>query len=84
MNIIRDGVILIIYTFAVIAAFIFVSSPFAAMLNGISAASDAPQMATAKTEIITVFGICCAMAVLIPTIIFVYLAFISNQEEYLY
>jgi F0F1-type ATP synthase assembly protein I len=41
-------------------------------------------MPSIQTEIIAVFGIVCAMAVLIPTIVFVWLAFTTNQEEYLY
>ena len=84
MNIIRDGVILAVYTFAVIVVFIFVSSPFAVMVSSIAAASDASIMPSIESEVITVFGICCAMAVLIPTIIFVWMAFTTNQEEYLY
>jgi len=84
MNIIRDGVILAVYTFSVIVAFIFLSSPFATMVSSLAAASDAPQMDAIKNEVITVFGICCAMAVLIPTIIFVWMAVTTNQEELLY
>lgn len=84
MNIIRDGVILAVYTFSVIVAFIFLSSPFAAMISSIAAASDAPQMPSIYNEVVAVFGICCAMAVLIPTIIFVWMAFTTNQEELIY
>ena len=84
MNIIRDGVILAVYTFSVIVVFIFCSSPFATMVSSIAAASDASIMSSIESEVITVFGICCAMAVLIPTIIFVWMAFTTNQEEYLY
>jgi hypothetical protein len=84
MNIIKDGIILAVYTFSVILAFIFTSNPLAIMISSFGAASDAPIMASIQSEVITVFGICCAMAVLIPTIAFVWLAFISNQEEYQY
>jgi len=84
MNIIRDGVILAVYTFSVIVAFIFLSSPFALMITNIAAASDAIQMEAIKNEVIAVFGICCAMAVLIPTFIFVWMALTTNQEEYIY
>ena len=84
MNIIRDGVILAVYTFSVSVAFIFLSAPFAAMISGIAAASDAPNMPAIYNEVVAVFGICCAMAVLIPTIIFIWLAFTTNQEEIAY
>lgn len=84
MNIIRDGVILAVYTFSVILAYIFLSAPFASMIAAISAASDASIMPSIYNEVVAVFGICCAMAVLIPTIIFVWMAFTTNQEEYLY
>ena len=84
MNIIRDGVILAIYTFSVILAFIFLSSPLALMVSSIAAASDAPMMASIEAEVIAVFGICCALAVLIPSIVFIYLAFMSGNEEYQY
>lgn len=84
MNIIRDGVILAVYTFSVIITFIFTSSPLAVMISSIAAASDATIMPSIQSEVIAVFGICCAMAVLIPTIIFVWMAFTTNQEEYPY
>jgi len=84
MNIIRDGVFLVVYTFSVIVAYIFLSGPTAMMISGIAAASDAHQMIALKAELLSVFGICCAMAVLIPTIIFIWLAYTTNQEEYIY
>ena len=84
MNIIRDGILLAVYTFSIIVAFIFLSGPTATMITSIAAASDAPQMASIESEVIAVFGICCAMLVLIPTIIFVWMAFTTNREEYLY
>lgn len=84
MNIIRDGVILAAYTFTIILAYIFLSNPFAMTIAGIAAASDAPQMTSIYNEVIAVFSICCAMAVLIPTIVFVWLAFSTNQEELIY
>lgn len=84
MNIIRDGVILAVYTFSIIVAYIFLSSPFATMISSLAAASDAPQMTTVYNEVVAVFGICCAMAVLIPTIVFIWMAFTTNQEELIY
>jgi hypothetical protein len=84
MNIIRDGIFLAIYTFSVILAFIFLSSPLALMVSSIAAASDAALMPSIEAEVIAVFGICCALAVLIPTIVFVYLAFTTGNEEYQY
>jgi hypothetical protein len=84
MNIIKDGIYLAVYTFSIILAFIFLSNPLALMISNIAAASDAAIMPSIQTEVITVFGICCAMAVLIPTIVFVWLAFTTNQEEYQY
>lgn len=84
MNIVRDGVILAVYTFSVILAYIFTSSPFAHMIAAISAASDASMMPVVYNEVIAVFSICVGMAVLIPIIIFVWLAFSTNQEEVYY
>jgi sorbitol-specific phosphotransferase system component IIC len=84
MNIIRDGIMLAVYTFSILLAFIFLSNPLALMISSIGAASDAPQMPAIQAEVRTVFSIVCAMAILIPTIIFVWLAFTTNQEEYQY
>lgn len=84
MNIVRDGIMLAVYTFGIILAFIFLSNPLALMISNIAAASSEPMMLTVKNEVIAVFGICTALAVLIPTIIFAWLAFTTNQEEYLY
>ena len=84
MNIVRDGIILIIYSFSIILAFIFLSSPLATMVSSIGAASDAPTMPYMMNYVNMVFSICCAAAILIPTIIFIWLAFNSQQEEYLY
>jgi hypothetical protein len=84
MNIIRDGIILAVYTFSIIVAYIFLSNPTAIMISSIAAASDAPQMHAIEAEVKAVFGICMAMMVLIPTIIFIWLAFTTNQEEYIY
>ena len=84
MNIIRDGIILAVYTFSIILAYIFLSNPLALLVSNIGGASDATVMPSIMAEVNLVFGLCCAMAVLIPTIAFVWLAFVSNQEEYLY
>ena len=84
MNIVRDGILLAVYSFSIILAYIFLSNPLALLIASIASASDASIMPTIESEIITVFGMCCAMAVLIPTIIFIWLAFTTNQEEYLY
>ena len=84
MNLIRDGILLVVYTFGVILAYIFLSNPFAILVSNLAAASDAAIMPTIKTLVFSVFTICCAMAVLIPTIIFVWLAFTTRNEEYLY
>ena len=84
MNIVRDGVILIVYTFSVILAYIFTSSPFAHMISAISAASDAHMMPIVYNEVIAVFSICIGIAVLIPIVIFIWLAFTTNNEEVYY
>ena len=84
MNIIRDGIILAVYTFSIILAYIFLSNPLALLITSIGAASDAAIMPSIQAEVRTVFSIVCAMAVIIPTIVFVWLAFTTNQEEYLY
>ena len=84
MNIIRDGVMLIVYTFSIILAFIFLSGPTATMITSIMSAGDAPQMHALETELLAVFGISTALAVLIPTIVFIWLAFSDPRMEIQY
>lgn len=80
MNIVRQGVILIVYTFSVIIAYIVLSDPAAKMINGIAAAgSDIGIMTSMVTEIKAVLGICFALAVIIPTILFIWMSF-TNEE----
>jgi hypothetical protein len=83
MNIIRDGILLAVYTFVIILAYIFLSTPFTMIISGVAAAgADNPHMAAMQNEINTVFSIATAMAVLIPTIIFIWMAFTTRNEEY--
>ena len=83
MNIIRDGVILAVYTFAIVLSYIFLSTPLASIVGAVAdAGSEFGMMATIENEIYTVFGICCALAVLIPTVIFVWMALTTRNEEY--
>ena len=84
MNIIRDGIILIVYTFTVIIMYIVLSDPLATTIAAIASASDASQMTSIVSEIKTVFSICVAMMTIIPTVTFIYLAFTTNKEEYIY
>ena len=87
MNIVRDGVLLIVYEFIVILCFIFLSNPVALTIAAITdagTASGVTQMTYYQTLINHVLSICFILAGLIPLIIFVYLAFTTNQEEYLY
>ena len=83
MNIIRDGVILAVYTFAIVLSYIFLSTPLASIVGAVAdAGSEFGMMATIENEVYMVFGICCALAVLIPTIIFVWMALTTRNEEY--
>lgn len=83
MNIIRDGILLIVYSFIIILAFIFTSDPFAQTVAGIAGAgSDISMVNTIHEEVIMVYGMCCAIAVLIPTIVFIYLSFNTKNQEY--
>jgi hypothetical protein len=79
MNVVRQGVILIVYTFVIILAYIFLSEPTAQIINAIAAASDASQMPSLLAEVKAVLGICFALAVIIPTILFVWMSF-TNEE----
>ena len=80
MNVVRQGVILIVYTFSVIVTYIVLSDPAAQMISSIAAAgSDISIMASMESEIKAVMGICFALAVLIPTILFIWMSF-TNEE----
>jgi len=80
MNVVRQGVILIVYTFSVIIAYIVLSDPAAQMINSIAAAgSDIGVMTSMVTEVKAVLGICFALAVIIPTILFIWMTF-TNEE----
>jgi hypothetical protein len=80
MNVVRQGVILIVYTFAVIITYIVISDPAAQIISAVAAAgSDISIMASMESEIKAVMGICFALAVLIPTILFIWMSF-TNEE----
>ena len=80
MNVVRQGVILIVYTFAVIITYIVISDPAAQIISAVAAAgSDIGIMASMESEIKAVMGICFALAVLIPTILFIWMSF-TNEE----
>jgi len=58
MNIVRNGVILAVYTFIVIIIYIIMSDPTAQMINQIAAAgSDISQMSSIVSEVKAVLGI---------------------------
>lgn len=84
MNVIRDGAILAAYTFAVILVFIFLSDPLATIVSMVIDAHETGFTQSIETEVYAVFGICCAIAILIPTVIFIWLAFSSRNEEVYY
>ena len=80
MNVVRQGVILIVYTFAVIITYIVISDPVAQIISAVAAAgADISIMASMGSEIKAVMGICFALAVLIPTILFIWMSF-TNEE----
>jgi len=80
MNVVRQGVILIVYTFAVIITYIVISDPAAQIISAVAAAgADISIMSSMESEIKAVMGICFALAVLIPTILFIWMSF-TNEE----
>jgi len=80
MNVVRQGVILIVYTFTVIITYIVISDPAAQIISAVAAAgADISIMASMESEIKAVMGICFALAVLIPTILFIWMSF-TNEE----
>lgn len=82
MNIVRNGVILAVYTFSVIIAYIVLSDPAAILINGIAAASDAPNMPSLVTEVKTVLSLCFALAVIIPSVLFIWMAYTDTEIIY--
>lgn len=80
MNVVRQGVILIVYTFIIILVYIFLSEPAAQIISAIAnAGSDISFMNSMETEIKAVLGICFAIAVIIPTILFIWMSY-TNEE----
>ena len=79
MNVVRQGVILIVYTFIVILIYIFLSDPTAHVINAIAGASDSVHMPMYLAEIKAVLSICFALAVIIPTVLFSWMSY-TNEE----
>ena len=73
-NIIRDGIILIVYEFIIILLYIVLSNPVALTLDAIVSAATASGISITSyyNEIKTVFSICFAMLGLIPLVWFVF------------
>lgn len=83
MNIVRNGVILIAYTFAVIIIYLFISEPAAQIFNALATAgSDISQMTSIVAEVKAVMSICFALAVIIPTILFIWMAYTDIEIIY--
>lgn len=83
MNIVRNGVILGVYTFAVLVTYIVISDPAATMINAIAnAGSDISQMSSIAAEVKTVLSICFAIAIAIPTILFIWMAYTDMEIIY--
>lgn len=83
MNVVRQGVILIVYTFIVILMYIVLSDPIAVTITAIATAgADVPQMANIVTEVKNVLSICFAIAVIIPTILFIWMTFTNEEIMY--
>jgi len=78
MNIIHGGIILIVYTFVVFAAYIFISSPFDNIMTSFEnvnmTASDS-HIENVGGTVRTVFDMCFAALALGPIIWFVYWVF---------
>lgn len=83
MNIVRNGVILAVYTFSVVIAYIVLSEPAAQMINTIAAAgADVPTMTSIVAEVKAVLSICFALAVIIPSILFIWMAYTDMEIIY--
>ena len=82
MNIVRNGVILAVYTFSVIIAYTVLSDPAATLINGIAAASDAPNMPSLVAEVKAVLSLCFALAVIIPSVLFIWMAYTDTEIIY--
>ena len=83
MNIVRTGVILIAYTFVIILTYIVISDPAAEIINALAAGgSDISQMPSLITEIKSVMSICFAIAILTPTILFIWMAYTDTEIIY--
>ena len=86
MDIVRAGVILIVYVFVIITFYIFISGAFDTIVTGFedinSTASDV-RVENSATEIRTVFDLMIAGFVIVPVIWFVYWAF-SREPDWRY
>jgi hypothetical protein len=83
MNIVRNGVILAVYTFSVVIAYIVLSEPAAQMINTIAAAgADVPTMSSIVAEVKAVLSICFALAVIIPSVLFIWMAYTDMEIIY--
>ena len=83
MNIVRNGVILIVYTFIIIIMYIFISEPAAQIINGLAAAgSTVPQMTSIVSEVKAVMSICFSLAIIIPVILFIWMAYTDIEIIY--
>lgn len=74
-EVIRDGVILIVYEFIIVFIYIIISTPVALTLTSIASAGTAmgvTQMAALESEIEAVFSICIGLLALVPVIWFVF------------
>ena len=83
MNIVRNGVILIVYTFIIIIMYIFISEPAAQIINGLATAgSTVPQMTSIVSEVKAVMSICFSLAIIIPVILFIWMAYTDIEIIY--
>jgi len=74
-NIIRDGVILIVYEFIIIFTYIIISTPVATTIASLATAGTASgvtQMAFYKGLVDAVFSICIGLLALVPVIWFMF------------
>jgi len=72
-----------VYTFCIILTYIVISEPAAQVINAIAAGgSDISQMPSLVAEIKSVMSICFALSVLIPTILFIWMAYTDTEIIY--
>ena len=83
MNIIRDGIIMMVYEFIVIIAYVTLSSPVATTIGAIvdaGVASGVTQLTSYETLVSNVITICFALLGIIPLVWFIFRVYSREQD----